>query len=184
MHIKETKIIGCYEITPKIFRDERGTFIKTFNNNFNENNLETNFVEQYYSISQQEVLRGLHFQVPPKQHVKLVYCPLGQVLDAVVDLRIGSPTYGQFELFDLDDEKRNMIYIPSGLAHGFCVTSKSAIVAYQVSTAYSPEHDRGIKWDSVGIPWRNKSFIVSQKDCELPAFPDYVSPFRYEEVDK
>ncbi|MFJ8259456.1 dTDP-4-dehydrorhamnose 3,5-epimerase [Peribacillus asahii] len=183
MHINETKIMGCYEITPNIITDKRGAFIKTFHHEiFKENHLETNFVEQYYSISQQGVLRGLHFQVPPKHHVKLVYCPVGQVVDAVVDLRIDSPTYGQFELFDLNDEKKNMIYIPPGLAHGFCVLSKNAVVAYNVSTVHSPAHDGGIRWNSAGISWPNLPLIVSQKDSELPAFLDFSSPFRYEEM--
>src|SRR6476620_12581690 len=110
MQINNTKLIDCYEIFPHPFIDERGKFIKTFHyNSFKENQLETNFVEQYYSVSHQGVLRGLHFQTPPKQHVKLVNCLLGEVLDAVVDLRIGSPTYGQFELFYLSADRNNMI---------------------------------------------------------------------------
>lgn len=181
MKINKTKLIDCYEIIPNRFIDERGTFIKTFHYDFfKENKLETNFVEQYYSISHQGVLRGLHFQTPPKHHVKLVYCPLGEVLDVVVDLRIGSPTYGQFDLFHLNADRNNMIYIPSGMAHGFYVISKSAIVVCNLSTVFSAEHDHGIRWDSVGIPWPDQSPILSTKDRQLPSFSDFPNPFLFE----
>ncbi|MFJ8259455.1 dTDP-4-dehydrorhamnose 3,5-epimerase [Peribacillus asahii] len=184
MQINNTSLADCYEIILNPFTDERGKFVKTFHyDSFKENQLETNFVEQYYSVSHQGVLRGLHFQTPPKHHVKLVNCLLGEVLDAVVDLRIGSPTYGQFELFHLSADKNNMVYIPSGMAHGFYVTSKSAIVVCNLSTVYSAEHDCGIRWNSVGIPWPNQSPILSQKDRELPIFSDFASPFRYKEND-
>ncbi|MFD4820732.1 dTDP-4-dehydrorhamnose 3,5-epimerase [Peribacillus butanolivorans] len=181
MQINNTKLIDCYEIFPHTFTDERGKFIKTFHyDSFKENQLETNFVEQYYSVSHQGVLRGLHFQTPPKHHVKLVNCLFGEVLDAVVDLRIGSPTYGQFELFHLSADRNNMIYIPSGMAHGFYVTSKSAIVVCNLSTVYSPKHDHGVRWNSLGIPWPNQSPILSQKDRQLPSFSDFPSTFLYE----
>ncbi len=143
--LKNSKIPGCFEITPQIFKDERGMFVKTFHKDvFKEHGLETGFVEEYYSFSCKGVLRGLHFQLPPKDHVKLVYCVSGEVLDAVVDLRVGSPTYGQFELFEVSAEKANMIYIPKGLAHGFYVESENAIMMYKVTTVYSPDHDTGL----------------------------------------
>lgn len=180
MKVKNTKLKDCFEIIPNTFTDERGIFIKTFHyDSFKENGLETNFVEQYYSVSHQGVLRGLHFQNPPKHHVKLVFCLSGQVIDAVVDLRIGSPTYGQFEMFDLSAEKKNMIYIPAGMAHGFYVISKSAIVVNNLSTVYSAEHDAGIKWNSVGIPWPDSSPILSQKDRKLPPISGFPNQFLY-----
>ena len=181
MQINNTKLKDCFEIIPNTFTDERGIFIKTFHyDSFKENGLETNFVEQYYSVSHQGVLRGLHFQNPPKHHVKLVYCLTGQVMDAVVDVRIGSPTYGQFEMFDLSAEKKNMIYIPAGMAHGFYVISKSAIVVSNLSTVYSAQHDYGIRWNSVDIPWPDSSPILSQKDRRLPTLSDFSSQFQYE----
>jgi dTDP-4-dehydrorhamnose 3,5-epimerase len=181
MHINKTKLRDCYEIFPALFSDTRGTFVKTFHHDsFKENQLETNFVEQYYSVSHKGVLRGLHFQTPPKDHVKLVYCIMGEVLDAVVDLRIGSPTYGQFELYNLSAERKNMIYIPAGMAHGFYVTSEKAIVVCNLSTVYSAQHDQGVRWDSVGIPWPCRNPTLSQKDIELPCFSDYTSLFKYE----
>jgi len=179
--LKHSKIPSCFEIIPEVFKDERGTFVKTFHEGvFKKNSLETNFAEEYYSFSCKGVLRGLHFQLPPVEHVKLVYCVSGKVLDAVVDLRVGSPTYGEFETFELSAEKANMIYIPKGLAHGFYVLSESAIMMYKVTTVYSPEHDTGILWNSVGIPWPDEKPIISKRDSEFIAFKDFKSPFVYQ----
>jgi len=181
IEIKQTEIPGCFEIFPKVFRDERGVFVKTFHEDvLRERGLETRFAEEYYSFSHKRVLRGLHFQLPPKDHVKLVYCVSGKVLDAVVDLRVGSPTYGEFETFELSSEKANMIYIPKGLAHGFYVLSESAIMMYKVTTVYSPEHDTGILWNSVGIPWPDLNPIISKRDSEFKSFRDFKSPFIYQ----
>lgn len=180
LEVKKTKIPGCFELIPKIFKDERGFLVKVYHQNVFENNdLETNFVEEYYSFSYKGVLRGLHFQLPPMDHVKLVYCVLGKVLDAVVDLRIGSPTYGQFETFELSSDKANMIYIPKGLAHGFYVLSENAIMMYKVTTVYSPEHDTGILWNSIGITWPDEKPIISKRDREFKPFKDFKSPFVY-----
>lgn len=180
MKISKTKIPGCYEITLNVFQDERGRFIKTFHQGiFKDYQLETNFAEAYYSFSQQNVLRGLHFQIPPKDHVKLVHCAQGEVMDVVVDLRIGSPTYGEFEIFYLNSEKANLVYIPSGLAHGFYINSETALVMYQVSTVYAPEYEGGIRWDSADIPWPSQNPIVSAKDSQLKFLSDFESPFTY-----
>jgi dTDP-4-dehydrorhamnose 3,5-epimerase len=180
--LKKTLIPGCYELQPNVFRDERGLFVKTFHEDvFKENGLETHFAEEYYSFSHKRVLRGLHFQLPPMEHVKLVYCVYGRVLDTVVDLRVGSPAYGDFETFELSDEQANMVYIPKGLAHGFYVLSESAIVMYKVTTVYSPEHDTGILWNSADIPWPDEGPIVSKRDSEFIACKNFNSPFVYKE---
>ncbi len=180
MKIRETKIPGCYEITPDVFKDERGSFVKTFHQDiFKIHQLETKFTEEYYSVSLRNVLRGLHFQLPPEAHTKMVYCVQGQVIDAVVDLRVGSPTFGQFALFDLSAEKANTLYIPPGLAHGFYVTGETALMMYKVSTVYSPKHDTGIHWDSVGIPWPCTEPIVSKRDSSFAALSEFKSPFIY-----
>ena len=182
MQITETNIPGCYEITPRIFKDRRGSFVKTFHQEiFSDRQLETNFAEEYYSISVQNVLRGLHFQLPPQEHTKIVYCVRGQVIDAVVDLRVGSPTYGKFETFDVNADKANIIYIPPGLAHGFYVTSKTAIMMYKVSTVYSPQEDTGILWNSVGISWPSTNPIMSKRDGSFLTFSEFESPFIYQE---
>ena len=175
-----TILPGCYEIQPKLIKDERGYFVKTFHEEvFRQNGLVTHFAEEYYSYSTKNVLRGLHFQVPPMAHTKIVYCLSGKVLDVIVDLRRGSPTYGKHVTIDLDAEKANMVYIPQGLAHGFYVTGSHAILQYKVTTVYSPENDSGILWSSVGIDWPDSHPIVSKRDQSFLPFEAFDSPFRY-----
>lgn len=179
--LKPSKLAGCFELQPKVFDDERGRFVKVFHEQaFAAQGLETNFAEEYYSISYKNVIRGLHFQLPPMDHVKMVYCVHGEVLDVVVDLRVGSPTYGQYSLFELSAEKGNSIYIPKGMAHGFCALSDHAIMVYKVSTMYSPANDAGLLWNSVGIPWPTTDAILSVRDKSFLPFDQFISPFSYE----
>ncbi|MGF1495720.1 MAG: dTDP-4-dehydrorhamnose 3,5-epimerase [Elainellaceae cyanobacterium] len=180
MEIQKTPIPGCYEIHPKIFRDDRGSFVKTFHQEvFTSHGLNTTFAEEYYSVSHKNVLRGMHFQLPPMDHTKLVYCVLGKVLDVVVDLRVGSPTYGKCQQFELSADKANLVYIPPGLAHGFYVTSEIAIMMYKVSTVYAPDLDAGIRWDSIAFSWSNENPIISQRDQNFQSFAEFNSPFQY-----
>ncbi len=176
---RETAIPGCFELVPRKTEDERGCFVKTFHRNgFESLGLKTGWREEYYSVSRKGVLRGLHFQLPPHDHVKLVYCTAGRVLDAVLDLRIGSPVYGQHLLCELDAEKANMLYLPKGVAHGFYTLSDSATMVYKVSTVYVPTCDTGILWNSAGIPWPDDQPTVSQRDGTLPALSDFTdNPF-------
>ncbi|MEH7548331.1 MULTISPECIES: dTDP-4-dehydrorhamnose 3,5-epimerase [Bacillaceae] len=181
MRIDKTGIEGCYEIIPATYKDERGRFVKTlFPSFFKANQLEYNFTEQYYSISTKGVLRGLHFQLPPKEHTKLVYCVSGIVMDVVVDVRKNSPTYGKYSIFMLESDKGNMVYIPPGLAHGFYVISEQAIIICHMTTVFSPKHDSGIRWNSLSIPWPDDNPILSKKDRDLPALSDFVSPFTFQ----
>lgn len=185
MQVLKTSIPGCYQVIPLHFTDNRGTFIKTFHQQeFAQSGLETNFVESYYSISIKRVLRGLHFQVPPWDNIKLIYCLQGKVMDVVIDLRIGSPTYGKYEIFQLDSEKPRMIYVPSGLAHGFYTESGPAIMVYFSSRTHSPQHDSGIHWNSRSIPWPDPNPILSKRDQQLRAFDDFASPFRFNEQNR
>ena len=121
----------------------------------------------------------MHFQIPPCDHVKLVYCTAGSVFDAVVDLRQGSPHFGCFASIELSAEKGNAVYIAKGFAHGFCATSASATLIYKVSTVHSPAHDQGVRWDSVDIPWPTDHPIISDRDRKLPRLADFHSPFSY-----
>jgi len=176
-----TTIPGCYEIIPNVFEDRRGSFIKTFHRQmFAQHGLEIQFAEDFFSVSNRHVLRGLHFQLPPRNHVKIVYCTVGSVLDIVLDLRVGSPTFKQFEIFDLNNSRANMIYISSGLAHGFYVTSEIAIMMYKVSIEYSPDHDAGIHWNSLNIPWPDRDVIISERDNNFVSLAEFQSPFIYE----
>lgn len=177
--INESQIEGCYKITPKIIKDERGSFVKVFHSKaFLDAGLESSFVEEYYSKSKKGVIRGLHFQTPPEDHVKIVYCSEGSVFDVVVDLRIGSKTFGKFETFTLNSENANMVYIPKGIAHGFCSLSNSSTLIYKTSTVYSPSQDSGILWNSVGINWPVEEPILSRRDKEFVDFKSFKSPFK------
>ncbi len=176
-----TCIPGCLEIRPKIHEDKRGRLIKAFQREaFREMGLCANFSEDFYSVSHRGVVRGLHFQTPPVEHIKLVYCLEGKIQDAALDLRHGSPTFGKHALVQLSAEEGNMLYIPSGLGHGFCTLSENAIVVYKTSTSYSPEHDRGILWNSAGIRWAENNPQLSERDRTQPPLANFQSPFIYE----
>ena len=171
---------GCFEIRPRVLADDRGHFVKVFHEDiFREHGLATAYAEEYYSVSRRGVLRGLHFQTPPREHTKLVYCALGSVTDAVVDLRRGSPTFGEHLIFSLDAKLATAILIPAGLAHGFLADSEEAIMVYKVTSVYAPEHDSGIAWNSAGIPWRIDHPIVSERDRRLTPLSRFETPFRF-----
>lgn len=181
----ETGLPGCVEMQPIVRGDARGRFVKTVHADaFAEHGLRSDFVEQYYSVSDHGVVRGLHFQVPPFDHAKLVYCTDGDVFDVVVDLRKGSPTYGEHRTFTLSAKAATQLYIPAGLAHGFCVTSASATLVYNVTSVYAPDHDGGILWDSAGIDWPLDALggmpELSERDQGFPALADFDSPFVFE----
>jgi dTDP-4-dehydrorhamnose 3,5-epimerase len=179
--LKPTQLTGCFELQPKVFEDERGRFVKVFHTQaFKEHGLETNFVEEYYSVSNINVVRGMHFHLPPKDHVKVVYCVQGAVLDVVTDLRVGSPTYGRSTVIELSSVKANSIYIPKGMAHGFCSLCDNSVMVYKVSSVYSPEQDAGILWNSVGVEWPTTQAILSARDQNFTPFEKFVSPFIYE----
>lgn len=181
MDMQPTNISGCFEIVPKIFTDNRGSFVKTFHRDlFEQQGLDTDWREEYYSTSYKGVLRGLHFQLPPHDHAKLVYCTSGEVLDVVLDLRIGSPSYGTRAMFQLNATDTHMVYIPKGCAHGFYTVSEQATMMYKVSTLYAPAHDAGLLWNSVGIPWPDTNPIMSDRDKTFPTFADFTTnPFTY-----
>ena len=178
MKKNKTTISGCFELVPQIFGDKRGKLIKTFHKDtFLDLGLEINFTEEYYSVSNNNVLRGLHFQVPPHDHVKCVTCLSGKIFDVVVDLRKDSPTYKQNFSIELDAKKGNVLYIPKGLAHGFQVISETAIFLNRTTTVYHPKSESGIRWDSCGINWPNMNPVLSDKDKHLVSLNDFKSPF-------
>lgn len=180
MKINEIKIPGCYEIIPNIFEDERGKFIKTFHQGiFEASQLNLNLAEEYYSVSYKGVLRGLHFQLPPKEHTKMAYCIKGEVIDVLLDLRVGSPKYGAFETINLSEKNANILYIPPGIAHGFYVLSDTAVMIYKVSTVYDAGCDSGIHWNSIGLDWHNDSPVISKRDSEFSPLSLFDSPFTY-----
>ncbi len=178
--MRATALPGCLELRPPCMEDERGRFVKVFNrDSYIELGLDTEFREEYYSSSRQGVIRGLHFQVPPAEHTKLVYCVEGTVQDVVVDLRAGSPSFGKHAVVELSADAANMLYIPAGLAHGFCVLSERATMVYKVTSQYSAENDKGILWNSVGIDWAVGNPILSTRDRSHPRLEDFDTPFRF-----
>lgn len=176
--VRPTHLPGCVELLPPHQEDPRGGFVKVFHRDaFAALGLETDFPEEYYSLSRRGVIRGLHFQVPPAEHAKLVFCTQGRVQDVAVDLRAGSPTYGQHAVVELSAQAANLLYIPPGLAHGFCVLSDWATLVYKVSSQYSPDHDAGILWNSAGIDWAVDEPVLSARDQAHPGLGDFLTPF-------
>ncbi len=176
----DTTIPGCVELRPRLQEDMRGRFVKVFHRDaFAAAGLATDYAEEYYSTSHRGVIRGLHFQLPPHDHAKLVYCVSGKVQDVVLDLRVGSPSQGGHKLVELSAEAGNMLYIPPGLAHGFCVLGESATLVYKVTSVYSAAHDAGILWNSAGIAWAVENPILSERDRAHPTLADFASPFVY-----
>ncbi|MEN8230618.1 MAG: dTDP-4-dehydrorhamnose 3,5-epimerase family protein [Bacteroidota bacterium] len=173
-----TGIEGCFEIRPRVFEDQRGRFVKLFHREFfDELGLQSSYEEQYYSVSPARVIRGLHFQVPPREHVKLVSCIQGSILDVVYDLRTHSKSFGRVFSLQLSSEMGNMLYVPEGLAHGFYVKSESATFLSMNSKKFAPECDRGIRWDSIPFDWPDKDPIVSEKDTNMVSLDAFENPF-------
>lgn len=182
MEFKETTIQGLYEINFSKYEDVRGFLVKIFQNDlFGEQKVHPKFVEQYYSISSYGVLRGLHFQSPPYDHAKLIYCLKGEIQDVAVDLRAVSPTYRQALSFEISADRCNGVYIPSGFAHGFLSVCSEAIVICNSTSIYSPQSEGGIHWESVNVNWKLRNPILSEKDQNLPRLSDFSSPFTLKE---
>ncbi|WNJ16043.1 dTDP-4-dehydrorhamnose 3,5-epimerase [Pontibacter sp. G13] len=177
----KTSLQDVYLIEPKIFGDDRGFFLELYNaNKFKDIGLgHLNFVQDNLSFSRKGALRGLHFQRPPHAQGKLVSVLQGKVLDVAVDLRKNSPTFGQSVCVELDSEKRNMLYIPEGFAHGFQVISDECLFLYKCTNFYHPEADAGLAWDdpTLNIPWLDIPPVLSQKDQNHPHLAEFDSPF-------
>ncbi len=173
-----TPLPGLVVYWPKLHSDDRGLFVKTFHApSFAAAGLTFDTREEFYSLSRRGVLRGMHFQIPPHAHAKLVTCLRGRILDVVVDLRRGSPTYRQSWSMELGEESRPVLHVPVGLAHGFLALSEEALVHYRTSTEHNPEHDRGIRWDSFGFAWPEPQPLVSPRDAAFPALADFSTQF-------
>ena len=176
----ETNISGVFQIRPKTFFDQRGSFVKHFNKTeFKKMGLKDSFQEDFFSISKKNVIRGFHFQTPPHDHDKLVYCQKGKVFDVVLDLRKGSPTYGKTESFVLDAKDYTSLYISSGIGHAFMSLEDDSLVMYKVSSEHSSSYDMGIRWDSVNVNWPMENPIISQRDSSFPRIETFNSPFNY-----
>lgn len=174
MQVRETAIEGLVELIPRVFEDERGYFFESYNKPlFASLGLPMEFVQDNQSFSVKGVLRGLHMQNEPFAQGKLVRVCSGQVLDVAVDLRVGSPTFGQYETFLLDAKLANMAYIPEGFGHGF-VALEDSIFSYKCTNVYNKAAESGIRWDDpdLNINWGISNPIVSDKDQELKFLRD------------
>jgi dTDP-4-dehydrorhamnose 3,5-epimerase len=166
----ETKLDGVVLVEPQVFGDERGFFVETFSRDaWREMGVDAEFVQHNHSRSVKDTLRGIHFQTEPGQ-AKLVRCVRGEIVDVAVDLRRGSPTYGQWEAHVLDDVKHRQLFVPVGCGHGFAVLSDVADVAYQVSSLYDPATEAGIAWNDpdVGVDWQVSEPLLSERDEKAP----------------
>ena len=185
MKLLPTRLEGPKLIQPAVHGDERGFFCETYRSNaFAELGISEPLVQDNHSRSRRGIVRGMHFQVGPGIS-KLVRCARGSILDVVVDLRRGSPTFGRWEAFQLDDQNMHLAYCPIGFAHGFCVLSEQADVVYKQSGYYDAELERGIRYDDpdVGIEWpAGLDLIASRRDAQAPLLRDVAAelPFRYE----
>lgn len=181
MRIIETNIAGCVQIKLNKLSDKRGDFVKTFNETlFNKFNLNFISKEEYYSKSNKNVIRGFHFQTPPFDHEKIVYCLRGKLFDVVIDLRKNSKSFKQVQTFNLTEDTSEMIFIPKGCAHGFYSLENNSVMMYKVTTEYSPENDKGILWSSFNINWpvnQNNELIISERDLSFPSFEKFENPF-------
>ena len=185
MEVNKTGIEGVLVIEPKVFGDERGYFFESFNvREFKEKTgIKVNFVQDNESKSRYGVLRGMHFQLPPYTQSKLVRVVKGKVLDVVVDIRKGSPTYGKYEMCELTEENHRQFFVPKGMAHGFAVLSEEAIFQYKCDDFYHPEAEGAIAWNDPDIainwPLSSADVILSEKDKHHPFLKDFESPFNF-----
>ncbi len=168
---------GVRHVKLRQFGDLRGSFVKTYARSvFDANGEPFDLREEFYSFSHKDVIRGMHFQLPPHDHVKLVYCPVGTVLDVLVDLRAG-PGQGRVASVVLSGDEPAILCIPTGIAHGFKSLSDNSLMVYKTSTEHAPSHDTGIRWDSIGFDWSVDAPIVSARDAAHVTLADFVSPF-------
>ena len=171
-------------INPKRFQDERGFFAETYNQiRYRGLSIPQVFVQDNHSLSHAiGTLRGLHFQAPPAAQGKLVRCGRGAIFDVAVDIRSGSPTYGQWQGYELTAKNGHQLYVPVGFAHGFVTLEPDSEIVYKCTDYYAPETDGAVRWDSCGIDWPlSVGPILSDKDAIAPALADFDSPFVYGE---
>ena len=181
MKIEKTNFKDLLIIQPNVFADERGYFFESFNESrFRvETGLNITFVQDNQSMSAKGVLRGLHFQTPPKMQAKLIQVIKGAVLDVVVDLRRNQPTFGQHYKILLTSDNKTQLFVPEGFAHGFAVLEDNTIFAYKCSNYYSKENDRSMLWNdpALNINWEIENPIISEKDQAAQNFDQYQDVF-------
>ena len=184
MDVCRTPLSGVVVLTPKRFKDHRGFFSVSWNRQqMEQSGLAYDFVQDNHSLSRDpDTLRGMHDQAPPHAQAKLVRCGRGRLFDAVVDVRKGSPTYGEHFGIELSAENGRQLLVPKGFIHGFATLEPDTEIVYKVDQYYSPEADGSVHWDSCGIDWGLEGDpVVSQKDRDAISFADFDSPFEWTE---
>ncbi len=177
MTITALDIEGALHIENLYYKDNRGAFTKPFSKNNNKlKKLDFQIEEIYYSISMANVIRGMHYQIPPMDHSKLIFLTSGKILDVLLDIRKSSKTYLKFMNIELT-ANRDALFIPNGIAHGFLAYMDNTTVVYNQSTVYSPDNDRGILWNSLGFNWGIENPILSDRDKSFPTLAEIESPF-------
>ena len=174
MEIKKTNIPDLLLLKPEVYRDQRGFFLETYRDEHLQSaGISVDFVQDNLSKSQQNTVRGLHYQIEQPQD-KLIMVMQGHILDVAVDVRPHSPTFGDYTAVELTEENKYQLFIPKGFAHGFSVLSEEALVYYKCSDYYYPDGERGLYWDdpNLDIDWKVDEPIVSEKDQEQPLFED------------
>ena len=184
MKVLSTELEGVYLIEPAVFGDHRGFFMETHNQRrYAQTNIDRIFVQDNLSYSSRNTLRGMHYQLPQTQ-AKLIQVITGEIFDVVVDIRKGSPTFGNWIGAHLSDENHRQIFVSEGFAHGFCVLSETAHVLYKCTDFYSPENEKGILWSdpALSIDWPIKEPVLSAKDEKYPCLSEIPSEhlFKYE----
>ncbi|MUV36896.1 dTDP-4-dehydrorhamnose 3,5-epimerase [Lentibacillus sp. JNUCC-1] len=186
MKVINTKLDGVKIIEPRVFLDDRGFFMESFNRkSFKDYGVDIDFKQDNHSLSKDKgVIRGLHYQMAPAAQTKLVRVITGAIYDVAVDIRQGSPTFGQWVCATLSDQNHHMLLIPKGFAHGFCTLVPNTHVQYKVDAYYAPEYDRGVRWDDpeVGIDWPTNKPILSDKDAKQPLLNEADNDFQFEET--
>jgi len=184
MNIIKTKFEDAVLIEPKVFGDHRGFFTESYNKEmFQQNGIDMDFIQDNHSLSQQPgTLRGMHYQLNDKAQTKLVRVTRGAIYDVIVDIRKGSPTYGEWQGFILSADNKRQLLVPKGFAHGFCTIVENTEVQYKVDELYSPEHDRGIAWNdlALSIDWPVNNPILSDKDTKHPTLTEADNNFTWE----
>ncbi|MEH7557861.1 dTDP-4-dehydrorhamnose 3,5-epimerase [Priestia megaterium] len=184
MNIIKTKFEDVILIEPKVFGDHRGFFTESYNKEmFKQNGIDIDFIQDNHSLSQQPgTLRGMHYQLNEKAQTKLVRVTRGAIYDVIVDIRKGSPTYGEWQGFILSADNKRQLLVPKGFAHGFCTIGENTEVQYKVDELYSPEHDRGIAWNdpALNIDWPFNNPVLSDKDTKHLTLAEADNNFTWE----
>ncbi len=184
MNVHRYQLEGVYLLENSSSFDKRGSFSKLFSEMiFTKSSLNTSWKELLVTKSKKNTIRGMHFQIPPYDQIKMICLIEGEISDIILDIRQGSPTYGKYIEINISNSDQKSIYISKGFAHGFAARSDNAVLLYLLSENYNRESDKGIRYDSFGYDWRISNPIISERDSKLPSFEEFKSPFKYEKTE-